>query len=149
MTRLGDLGPASLGLPERLERELLLHEAWNDVAGDALAIWVTAVEVRRGILEVSAPDERWVEVLAEVLPRLTGRLAARYPSLGVRRFRVRCGKVEGLLADVTPENPPDSSAGRDVVRTRSDDGAREPEIVRDPERWLAAVAERYLARGSG
>ncbi len=147
LTRLGELGPGSLELPERLERELLLHQAWMDVAGEALASWVTAVEVRRGILEVSAPDERWVEVLVEVLPRLVGRLAAWYPALGVRRFRVRCGKVEGLLVSVTPKDPPEPAPPRDDAMTRCADGSWETTAAADLERRLAAIAERYVARG--
>ena len=91
--------PASqLGLPPRLARELLLATAWRHVAGGTIARRVT-VRVSRGVLEIRVPDEQWATMISELIPRIAGRMAAAYPQLGVRRFRVQreVGTVKKLL----------------------------------------------------
>lgn len=87
--RAGRLVVDELGLPRKRARELALCTAWLDVAGEALARRATPIAIRRGVLELAVADERWVDTLRQLIPRLAGRLAGRYPELGVRRFRVR------------------------------------------------------------
>ncbi len=86
--RVGRLPASQLGLPPRLARELLLAAAWLHVAGETIA-GRAAVQVRRGVLEIRVQDERWAAMISELIPRIAGRMAAAYPQLGVRKFRMQ------------------------------------------------------------
>ncbi len=86
---VGRLSASQLGLPPRLARELLLATAWRRVAGETIARRAAAVRVRRGVLEIRVPDEHWATMISELIPRLAGRMAAAYPELGVRKFRMQ------------------------------------------------------------
>ena len=86
--RAGRLPASQLGLPTRLAKELLLAAAWRHVAGETIARRAT-VRLSRGVLEIRVPDEHWATMISELIPRIAGRMAAAYPELGVRRFRMR------------------------------------------------------------
>ena len=86
--RAGRLPASQLGLPARLGQELLLSAAWRHVAGETIARRA-AVRVSRGVLEIRVPDEHWATMISELIPRIAGRMAAAYPELGVRKFRMQ------------------------------------------------------------
>lgn len=87
--RAGSLPPGQLGLPAGRARELVLQRAWRRVAGEAIARRAIALHIRRGVLEIAVADAHWAATLTELIPRLAGRLAASFPELGVRKFRLR------------------------------------------------------------
>ena len=93
--RAGSFRPDQLGLPARQARELLLALGWLRVAGEGIARHATPIHVRRGVLEIVVRDSRWAETLRELLPGLTCRLAAAYPELGIRKFRLLEAESEG------------------------------------------------------
>lgn len=147
--RLAEVGPDALGLSARRARELLLARAWIEVAGQPLASRVAAVSVRRGVLELAAEDQRWAEALADLLPRLAGRVAARHPELGVRKLRVRHGQAREPAVPVTPDPEPDADRGRpprERGEVRSEPPA--PPSREDLEARLRDLAARYLARAA-
>jgi len=86
--RIGRVSASQLGLPARLTKELLLATAWRHVAGETIARRAE-VRVSRGVLEIRVPDEHWAKMISELIPRLAGRMAAAYPELGVRKFRMQ------------------------------------------------------------
>jgi len=92
---VGSFRPDQLDLPARRSRELLLALGWLRVAGEGIARHARPVRVRRGVLEIEVRDRRWAETLRELLPGLTGRLAAACPELGVRKFRLLEVESEG------------------------------------------------------
>jgi hypothetical protein len=120
-----------LGLPAARARELMLHAAWRDVAGDALARRAPALRVVRGVLEIGIADERWLGTMKSLVPRLAGRLAAHHPELGVRRFRL-CGAR-------------DAEAGSVLVDSR-ETGAAAAEPPADSPRRPGRVRARRAAR---
>jgi len=143
--RAGRLPADQLGVPRARGRELVLDRAWRQVAGEAVARRAVARRVVRGVLEVEVDDERWVETLGHLVPRLAGRLAARYPELRVRKFRLILDRSRALprpqsveAVDETPPSPeprpPAESAALD-----------QPSDVAPAER-LTRVMERYLER---
>jgi predicted nucleic acid-binding Zn ribbon protein len=85
---VGSIRPDQLGLPAKRARELTLALGWRQVAGDVMARQVTAVAVKRGVLEVQPSDRRWAETVRPLLPVLAGKLAATCPSLKIRKCRV-------------------------------------------------------------
>ncbi len=85
---VGRLPASQLGLPPRLARELLLAAAWRHVAGETIARRAV-VRMSRGVLEIRVPDEHWATMISELIPRIAGRMAAAYPELGVRKFRLQ------------------------------------------------------------
>ena len=85
--RVGRVPANQLGLPTRLAKELLLAAAWRHVAGETIARRA-AVRVSRGVLEIRVPDEHWATLISELIPRIAGRMAAAYPELQVRKFRL-------------------------------------------------------------
>jgi predicted nucleic acid-binding Zn ribbon protein len=92
--RAGTLSVRELGLPVQRARELVSCAAWRRVAGEAIASR-TSVRIRRGVLEIRVSDEHWAATLTDLIPRIAGRLAADYPDLGVRKFRlIRAGSPE-------------------------------------------------------
>jgi predicted nucleic acid-binding Zn ribbon protein len=86
--QVGCLPASQLGLPSRLAKELLLAAAWRHVAGETIARRAV-VRVNRGVLEIRVPDGHWATTMAELIPRIAGRMAAAYPQLGVRKFRMQ------------------------------------------------------------
>ena len=75
-------------MPPRLAKQLQLAAAWRHVAGETIARRA-AVRVSRGVLEIRVPDEHWATMISELIPRIAGRMAAAYPELGVRKFRMQ------------------------------------------------------------
>lgn len=86
--RIGDGGVRELGLEPRLAKTIELQWAWRRTAGEAIARRAPAIGIRRGVLEVEAPDARWREALRALIPGLAARLAEEFPELGVKRFRL-------------------------------------------------------------
>jgi predicted nucleic acid-binding Zn ribbon protein len=84
----GSFGLDQLGLPAKRTRDLQLALGWMRVAGDPIARHAKALRVNRGVLEIEVRDSRWAATMREILPRLTGKLAASCPELGVRKFRL-------------------------------------------------------------
>ena len=41
------------------------------------------------MVEIRVPDEHWATMISELIPRIAGRMAAAYPELGVRKFRLQ------------------------------------------------------------
>jgi hypothetical protein len=140
-SNFGGLAPEQLGLPPARGREMLLAHAWRTVAGPALASRATLGGLRRGVLEVRVPAGPWAESVAALLPRLAGRLAASWPSLGVKRYRL---VREGAAG---PAPAAREVGGVDEERAE----AAEPERGLGPRPVLAAPAigelkRRYLER---
>jgi hypothetical protein len=86
--KAGSMLPQELGLPPKRSRELQLAVAWARVAGEAVSRCAPALRIHRGVLEVEAEDRRWLDTMREMMPRLAGRLAACYPELGIRKWRL-------------------------------------------------------------
>lgn len=86
--RIGEGGIRDLDLHARLAKPLELQWAWRRTAGEAIARRAPVIGVRRGVLEIEAADARWVEALRTLIPGLAARLAADFPELGVKRFRL-------------------------------------------------------------
>jgi hypothetical protein len=147
--RAGTCPPERLGVSERRAAELRLAAAWRACAGPALAGHATAVNVRRGVLEVVLTDAGWAATVAELLPRLAGRIAHRHPRLGVRRCRLTV-EAEGVmhrsetfeLSDVTGDLP-----ARPETIDRGAPSADPPVADGSAER-LGRLAERYLDRAA-
>jgi hypothetical protein len=91
-----------LGLGPARARELVLRAMWDRAAGPAIARRAFIVGVKRGVLELAVEDERWVEMLEPLLPRLAGRLAGLCPEVKIRRFRL--GRA--AATPVEPSPPP-------------------------------------------
>jgi predicted nucleic acid-binding Zn ribbon protein len=123
---------------------MLLTRAWSQVAGSAIASRTRRVRLQRGLLEIEIEDGPWATTLAELLPRLSARLAGERPDLQVRKYRlVRAGasSVEPV-GEVTPERVEEASV---------DDSRRAPVPASRPsgrllEDRLPEVARRYLSR---
>jgi hypothetical protein len=140
-----------LGLPPAQARELVLADGWREVAGDALAERVRALRVRRGTLEVELPEGPWERALADLVPRLAGRLAARRPQLGIARLRVvAAGATVRECPQAQPVPPPEE---RDLVPSPAN--ARPPAVAPAPacapareveplEDRLRRAMQRYL-----
>ncbi|HKQ61785.1 MAG TPA: hypothetical protein VJS92_10860, partial [Candidatus Polarisedimenticolaceae bacterium] len=84
--------------------------------------------------EIRAPDACWERALRGLLPRLAGRLAARAPELGVRRFKICAAGQTGVAAEPVPE----ATGG-------AEEESREGPVPPDAPPTLAELAERYLA----
>ena len=138
-----------LGLPRARARQLLLAQAWERVAGPALAARAQVLRIQRGVLEIEVEPGRWSETLGELLPGLVGRLSGLCPELGVRRFRlVRADPDERetpRAIEIRPV-PGESSRPQDApqaqVKTQSDEDRR-PQKER-----LEELARRYVERGA-
>lgn len=147
--RAGALSLDRLGLPRARARELILAQAWDQVAGPALAARVRAARVQRGVLEIEVTSGRWSATLREWLPRLAGRLSRAFPELGVRKFRVlRAGSDElepaqPVAAGEQPLNPEDARPAPEATEEPI-----EVEDSRSPDERLEELASRYLQRGA-
>jgi len=145
--RAGAIPPERLGLPRARARELLLAQAWERVAGAALATRARALRVQRGVLEIELPGGRWSETLHELLPRLAGRLSRLCPELEIRKLRlIRSDSSEReapreIERDAEPLDPSDL---RDTRAMR--DTGIEVEDRRSQQERLEEVARRYLER---
>ena len=141
LKQVGRLSVDELGLSRRRACELRLQAAWVEVAGEAIAQRAEPVRIARGVLELAVEDERWIASLRDLVPRLAGRLSARYPELGVRRFRLK-------LAGQSAEAPVAVDAHDDPPRSRPP--VEEPEEASVAEESalerLERVSERYLQR---
>lgn len=142
---VGRLRPDQMGLPAARGRELLLAHAWARVAGQALARRAVAHRIVRGVLEIEVADERWVETLVQLIPRLAGRLSSSYPQLGVRRFRLLRGstKPRGRPQPLVQADEPDA-----VASSPAGPDGPETAVGADEAPSAARVMERYLEAGS-
>lgn len=142
---VGRLPLDGLGLPKSRAREMVLAQAWEEVAGRAIAARARPLRVVRGLLEIEVEDGPWAESLGPLVPGLAGRLSARHPELGVRKFRLlRTGSV-------ARESPRDLEAPEDADHGPREDSA-ERQAAETPapaaklgER-LPELASRYMAR---
>ena len=148
--RLGALGPRELGLPAQRANALLVSYAWLRVAGSALAAKAPALKLHRGTLEIEVADPRWAAVLTRLLPRLAGRLAASFPQLGVRKFRLR---VAGESVARPAEPVVTECVGCEATEPGRKDARPAGELSSAPgpavllSDRLLDVARRYLDRG--
>lgn len=158
--RAGELSADRLEMPVARARELRLATAWRKVAGEAIAHRAPVRGIRRGVLEIEVPDERWASTLRELIPRLAGRLAGGYPDLGVKKLRLRlAGEVETPRARAIPPAG-DATAADDSAPFPDGDPpppaehsspreAREEEETAAPiEERLGRLADEYLDRSS-
>lgn len=152
LQRAGNFRVDELGLPAARAQELLLAHAWPRVVGEGIARRVTALRVRRGVLELEVPSDSWAKTLGPLLPRLAGRLAADYPELAVHSFRLRRGgdgppagvqSIDGACATTTTRAEIDSRE-----QAAASGGAPEKEPPWTVER-IAGLVDRYLERGGG
>jgi hypothetical protein len=81
--------PDDADLRRSQARRLRLAYAWTSVAGPALARRVEAVRIARGVLELEISDPRWADQVKSLIPGLAGRLAGRFPDLGIKKMRLR------------------------------------------------------------
>lgn len=138
-----------LGLSSARKRELRLAVAWRQVAGEVLAAKAPA-RLRRGVLEVEAPDARWAETLGELLPRLAGMLAANQPGLGVRKCRV-IGAGQRRAVAILPAEQREIAAVAPVpppARQTARQAAGQADSNADSLERLRQLGERYLQRGT-
>ena len=84
---LGSAGIDALKLPASRLRNLEIQAAWRKVAGAGLAKHATAVNLRRGVLELNVADPGWRRAIERLLPELGARFSREHPSLGVTKFR--------------------------------------------------------------
>lgn len=143
-TELGVLRPDRLGLPKKLAREMSLQRAWAEVAGPAIARRATPRRIRRGVLEIEVDDAGWAATLRELLPTLAGRLATRFPELGLRKCRLFVANQPDIgeafaTAEATPPAVPESEGPRE--------SATQAGTSRSID--LNDLMERYLARRGG
>ena len=154
--RAGSCAPEKLGFSSARAREVKLALAWRRVAGGVLADRTPGLRVKRGVLEVEAPDRRWNETLIALLPRLAGKLAADHPELGVRKCRVityeapeeRTGRrrTPPPTLELVPPDACTPTGAPEATREPDSRSARRPVDADQGER-LRVVGERYLARG--
>jgi hypothetical protein len=144
----GTLPLDRLGLPRGRARELILAQAWEEVAGSKLVRHARALRVQRGVLEIEISGGRWTDTLNELLPGLTGRLARRYPELGVHKFCwiVRDSKERGpILALETSRETEAVEAAQEAPALPKHE--IEIDDRRDPSERLQELARRYVERG--
>ncbi len=103
--KLGSVHPETAGLARPQARRLLLAHAWSVVAGPALSKRIVAKRVVRGVLELEVSDPAWGRELKALIPSLAGRLAGRFPGLGVKKLRLLVGgsAVSGEAIEVKPD----------------------------------------------
>jgi hypothetical protein len=154
--RAGSCAPNKLGFSSARAREVKLALAWRRVAGGVLADRTPGLRVKRGVLEVEAPDRRWNETLIALLPRLAGKLAADHPELGVRKCRVITHEATEDRAGGRRTPPPTlelvtpntcTPTGAPEVTGESDGRTPRRPADADPVERLRVLGERYLARG--
>ncbi len=134
-----------LGLPGSRSRQLELALAWREVAGDDVAARAQAVRVLRGVLEIEVADPRWADTLAPMIPLLAGRLTARHPGLGVKKFRLlRGGGRKEPAKSVEPVEAGDEPV---EIPSRSHRETAEPGPEMDVGERLEALMRDYLGRG--
>jgi hypothetical protein len=143
--QVGRVGLEGCGLRRAEARRLRLEHGWKVVAGEAVAGRLRVARVARGTLEISA-DARWATSLEPVLGGLVGRLAGRFPELGIRRYRLT---VEGApeaksTVTVSPESAdtPDAERPATPVRPSREDAGPPTPLQERIER----AARRYLER---
>lgn len=141
--RLGPIEPRDLELSARRARQWLVGLAWAELAGESPAREIVVEGLERGVLLLGTEDETWPAAL-ESLRQLAGRLVARYPSLGIRKLRLRCGGISMPAVEVVPE--PDPAPPEPKGRPEGS-----PSSERPPDEFesrLRAIARRYLERAA-
>jgi hypothetical protein len=126
-------------------RRLRLQHCWRAVVGEAVAGRLTVTRIVRGMLEIEA-EPRWAASMEPVLGSLVGRLAGRFPELGIRRYRltVEGASESGEAVAVRPESPESADAGRPVPPVRpSPKEGDPPGRLRDR---IERAARLYLER---
>jgi hypothetical protein len=145
-----------LGLPARRAGELELGRAWAAVVGETMAHRVRPLKLRRGVIEIEIESMQHVEktALLEMLPRLTGRLAAAQPQLGIRRFRVREAGSDRSTPSCEIRAPDETEPGS-AATPRLPDGPEDSEgllpaeaVPDDALTRLRRVMDNYLRRSS-
>jgi len=144
--KAGDLRADRLEMPAARARELRLATAWQAVAGEAIARRAPARGIRRGVLEVEVPDERWASTLRELIPRLAGRLSGAYPDLGVKKLRLILPGVAGKPRAVAVSPVDDGATSEETASPPEDPGQDEEQTPVELEERLSRLAERYLDR---
>jgi len=107
--KIGSVMPDDADLRGPQARRLRLAHAWATVAGPALSRRVHAVRIARGVLELEIADPRWAGEVKSLIPSLAGRLAGRFPDLGIRKMRLRIapGETREPLVEVVQETEAD------------------------------------------
>jgi hypothetical protein len=131
---LAEITPDKLGLSRGRSVQLLLEATWDEVAGETLARRARPLSLRRGVLEVEVADDRWIEPLLSLIPRIAGRLNARRPELGIRKLKIRAG---GQLLDRLPA----AAEVEDCAPTEPS-----PPDLESARLTIEQVRDRYLAR---
>ncbi|MCP3982384.1 MAG: DUF721 domain-containing protein [bacterium] len=109
--QVGEVDPGRRDLPAARARELKLARSWARLAGDALARVARPLKAARGVLDVGlvGEDSSWDATVAELLPRLAGRVAHEHRELGIRKVRLRDADGNERLPP-TPIVPPEEAA---------------------------------------
>jgi len=145
---LGCLHPREIDLPARKALDLCLAHAWRLVAGEALASRAPAGRVSRGVLHIHVDDPRWAPVVRRVLPRLAGRLAGRFPELGVKKLRLRIGGADetSRAQTVVPDPPGPSPAAPAPRSTKLHHRTQESSPPLGAGVGIEDLADRYMER---
>jgi len=134
---LAALTPEKLGLSRARSVQMLLESTWDEVAGETLARRARPRSLKRGVLEIEVADDRWIEPLLSLIPRIAGRLNARRPELGIRKLKIRTG---GQLLDRLPA-PVESVESVESAQAKAPSAEVESEGL-----TIEQVRDRYLAR---
>lgn len=89
---------SACGLDERIAERALLA-AWPQIAGERLAAHVRAVDLRDGVLFLSAEHGAWRQEVSLFLPRLRGECNRRFGAEAVREIRWTRGWTDTRSAD--------------------------------------------------
>jgi len=124
---------------------LLLLHGWHRVAGEPVASRLAVTRIVGGTLEIEA-EPRWAASLEPVLGSLVGRLAARVPELGIRRYRVM-GAEGSSATEAIPVTPDASGKADDFPPERAPRAVPEEPGTEAPlQDRLERAARRYLER---
>ena len=107
----------------------------------------SAGRIQRGVVEIHVHDGHWADALAGMLPQLAARLAALFPELHVRKYRLRVEhRPVGPAAPVSPEVASDRTTdeGPPAIPLATGDTPEGGQSLSAGR--LEALAERYLQR---
>jgi hypothetical protein len=152
---LGDVDIDSLGVSPARGAELRAARSWRRIAGGLAGRFPP--RVRRGVLEISAPDAAWERTLASFLPGLAARLARAEPQLGIRSWRLDGPGGRGRPTAIDPADagelpvaaaptPEPAPGAVDTLAPARPEGEPSVECGDLVER-LARVRDAYLGRG--
>ena len=89
---------ADCGLSDRLAERTLL-EVWPEIVGERLSRYVHAVDLRDGVLLISADHGAWRQEITLLLPRIQAGCNARFGADTVREIRERVAAHRAYVAD--------------------------------------------------